>query len=302
MQSPLISIIIPVYNAEKILQQAIDSVQAQHWQAWEMIIVDGLSTDASTALVQKAQQTDHRIRLISEKDNGIYDAMNKGVAAANGEWLYFLGSDDQFATTNVLQEIVPLLEQSASDVIYGDVIMPGNIRYDGSFSFSKLMEKNISHQAIFYQKKVFEKVGVYNIAYKMHADWEFNIRCFSQGIFFEYTNQVIAFFGEGGVSAQHDVPFLQEVLLPLKIERLQAGQDSLKNIKQYDLWWRLLRNAQIRNTDLLKSKSASGRVPLSIERMCKFQQRFSPDLLRKGVVSKLLMLISYCLFLVRGKV
>lgn len=200
MNSPLISIIIPTYNSGKTLSITIDSIIQQTFRNYEILIIDGASTDST---IEKAQKyNDNRIRVFSEPDSGIYDAMNKGITLANGEWLYFLGSDDYFYNYEVLSSISEFLNNKKLDVFYGNVIFrnSGN-KYDGVFTAFKLIEQNISHQAIFARKEVYKKLGYFDTKYNVVADWHFNLRWFgNRKIKHKYIENTIAYYVEGGYS------------------------------------------------------------------------------------------------------
>ena len=298
MHSPFFSIIIPTFNSEKTLQSTLNSILEQVFTDLEIIIIDGMSGDATVALIEENFRKDRRIRYVSEADHGIYDAMNKGIDMAKGQWIYFLGSDDYLSGKNVLQVVNDSLKDCKCDFFYGQVLMKG-VKYDGPLSLEKLLVKNISHQAIFYRRQIFEKNGKYNLRYKFHADWEFNIRYFlkvEEDV--QYEDILIANFGAGGVSAEHDVLFLQEFLVPLKLQRLSRNPDSVKNIRRYDEWWRLLRNANIRRPEQLQPPGSGYIIPAVIQRMVKWQQLFSPALLRIGIVSKTSMFLSYLINIV----
>ena len=99
------SIIIPTFNSEKTLDIALSSIVVQSYQNFEVLIIDGLSTDSTIDIAKKHQKVFPNIKIKSEKDNGIYDAMNKGIALAKGEWLYFMGSDDSLYNDDVLNQI-----------------------------------------------------------------------------------------------------------------------------------------------------------------------------------------------------
>ena len=104
---------------------------------------------------------------------------------------------------------------------------------------------------------------------------------------------LIAHFEEGGVSGSHDVPFLREFLFPLKLKRMEEVALPLKNIRLYDEYWRLVRNAGIRNMEQLKDIAGATPIPPAITKMVTVQSWFSPGLLRNGFVSKLMMFLSY---------
>jgi len=293
MHSPLFSIIIPTFNSVKTLQRALNSIFEQEFKKFEIIIVDGCSSDNTITLIEENCSNDARIKYVSEIDKGIYDAMNKGIDMATGKWLYFLGSDDKFYDKNVLLKVADKLKDCQCDFLYGQVIMK-TAAYDGPFTLEKLITKNISHQSIFYMKQVFDKLGKYNIRYKLHADWEFNIRYFLHGDkMAKYADIIIANFSAGGVSSAHDVLFLQEYLIPLKLEKLTTNTTSLKTIKGYDEWWRLIRNAEIRSPKQLRLLCPDGNIPIVLIKAVNMQQRFSSRSLRFGLISKLIMTMSF---------
>ena len=198
----LVSIIIPTYNSEDYLNQALKSIVNQTFKDIEVLIMDGLSSDKTVEIAEKFKQDLPQIQIYSDKDNGIYDAMNKGIKKAKGEWIYFMGSDDTFYENKTLQNFKDL-EKLELDILYGNVYSNNfNGLYDGEFSLTKLIKKNVCHQAMFYRKKVFEKKGNFNLKYKVYADWDFNIRCFfSKKINTKYHNFTVANFADGGYSS-----------------------------------------------------------------------------------------------------
>lgn len=200
------SIIIPTYNAEATLGAALESITTQNFRDYEVIIVDGVSKDGTADIVDRYAANNPAIRWVSEKDKGIYDAMNKGIGLARGEWLYFLGSDDILLDDQVLTNVHRAAESTDARMVYGNVLVKGSIIwagdgkiYDGEFDREKIARSNISHQAIFYHKSVFPAVGNYNIAYSTCADWDLNLRCFAR-LKTQYVPLTIARFLVGGQS------------------------------------------------------------------------------------------------------
>jgi glycosyltransferase involved in cell wall biosynthesis len=198
-----ISIIIPTFNSAKTLAVCLDSILKQSFTDFEVLIMDGLSTDNTLEIVKSYD--DVRLIISSEKDNGIYDAMNKGITKAKGTWLYFMGSDDSLYESNTIEQFLKIEGLENNEIVYGNVYSTRfNGRYDGLFTYSKLMSKNICHQAIFFRKSIFAKIGKFNLNYKSHADWDHNIRWFfSSKISKIYTNQIIANYADGGFSSVH---------------------------------------------------------------------------------------------------
>jgi glycosyltransferase involved in cell wall biosynthesis len=119
MRKTLISIIIPTYNSENVIADCIESIMLQSYPFKEIIVVDGVSDDSTTAVVRDFSCKHSSIVLISERDKGIYDAMNKGISRASGEWLYFMGSDDRLFDENVLQRVADEIDLNTCEMIYG---------------------------------------------------------------------------------------------------------------------------------------------------------------------------------------
>ncbi len=202
--------------------------------------MDGDSTDGTVGLGKEIAENDPRIRIYSEKDNGIYDAMNKAIAKAKGNYLYFLGSDDYFYDDDVFATVHKSLKQDSTDVIYGDVFSPRfEGRYDGAFDIDKLFVKNICHQAIFLHKSVFEKIGDFDLRYSAHADYLHNIKWFlHRSISHRYIDRIIAYYEDGGFSSVHGDALFSEnkegIFLKLALKNLHLKfyyQKQLKNLK-----------------------------------------------------------------------
>lgn len=293
MSNPLLSIITVVYNGGATLEDTIRSVGDQTYTDREYIVVDGGSSDGTIGIIKK--YTGSVVSSwVSEPDKGIYDAMNKGIRMARGEWIFFLGSDDTFIHANVLTEF---FARSLTDIdlAYGDVHSEGySGRYDGEFSFRKLLSKNLSHQAAFYRRSLFDRLGTYDLRYRMHADWEFNLRCFSDSrVRTSYTGVLVANFGVGGVSSRHDVLFLLERLIPARLNALKQGASyPLRRLGYFDEWWRSLRNARIISAQELAATTADP-LPRAIRRMIRWQRLVPKGLLRFGPFSKTWMFICY---------
>jgi glycosyltransferase involved in cell wall biosynthesis len=170
-------------------------------------VIDGLSSDDTLGVVSGFN--DQRIKVFSEKDKGIYDAMNKGIRKAQGKWIYFLGSDDVLMGNEVLATVAKACVNNTSTAVYGNVLIDGDALwakdgdiYDGMFDLKKLLVKNICHQAIFYNRDIIEKKGIsFDLTYPICADWDFNLHCWAAGSF-TYFPVTIARFNAGGASTQ----------------------------------------------------------------------------------------------------
>jgi len=223
---PLFSIIIPTFNSSSTLPGAIQSVLSQDFNDYEIWIIDGKSTDRTIELIEAYQLQDTKVHFISEPDNGIYDAMNKGIEKADGDWLLFVGSDDELFDSRVLKNVSEEIVKSDTDFIYGDVMTKGNSSwakdgtvYDGLFTAEKLLKRNICHQSVFYKRAVFRQTGNFNIQYTVCADWDMNHRFFARGKT-RYIPHIISRFYAGGESTQNN-------------HDLFTDRDCVINIKKY---------------------------------------------------------------------
>jgi len=294
MSKPLISIITVVYNGASTLEATIRSVRDQTWKDIEYIIVDGGSKDGTLALVEKYGGS--IAKWVSEPDKGVYDAMNKGIRMATGDWLYFLGSDDLLYDPDVLAKLFDGDFDGNCDLLYGNVKSPAyKGYYDGEFTLEKLLSRNISHQAAFYRKELFQRLGDYDLRFRLHADWDFNLRCFlDKDVRTRYVDVLVAEFGAEGMSSSHDVAFLRERLIPARLQWLNLqGRRGLGNIARYDEWWRCLRNAGIRTAAELEASAGAEPLPKRIRAMVRWQKPIPPKLLRIGILSKSWMFVSY---------
>ena len=231
MAPVVFSIIIPSFNSASTIGATLESIAAQSFRGYEIIVMDGGSSDSTIDIVKDFYPGRENVRLTSEKDQGIYDAMNKGIRLAKGEWLYFLGSDDLLAAPDVLEKINAFALSKPADVIYGDIIRKSNGgTFGGTFDLERLqMKHNICHQAIFYRKGVFEKLGNYNLKYKVWADWEFNIRCFRHTeLNCEYVNLSICLFNDiTGLSSKETDPVFAKELPKFYMQKMYEIEGSL---------------------------------------------------------------------------
>lgn len=198
----MVSIIIATYNSEKTLRRALDSVLNQSYQDWECIVVDGASKDNTIGIVKEYVKKDSRFRYISEPDHGIYDAFNKGWKMAKGEWVMYLGSDDEYTK----EGIKALMDNSQeADVVYGNVIL----RYGNGKTKKQLASVNdfvgtsafCCHQAVAMKTDVIAFFKGFDMSYKILADWDLLRRTGQKGYKYKYVNSFIAYFSVGGASS-----------------------------------------------------------------------------------------------------
>ncbi len=198
---PLVSVIIPVRNGAATIGSAILSVIGQRYDNVELIIIDGASDDATLDVVREFEPCiDY---WLSDPDRGVYDAMNKGVSLAQGDWVYFLGSDD------MLLDCLHLVAERVRDVnriYHGDVYSyRRNKLIGGAVSARKLVRKNIPHQATFYPRGLFDEIR-YSLNYPLAGDYFLNLNCFASGRYaFFYIPLLIAVYNDtGGLSSNYD--------------------------------------------------------------------------------------------------
>lgn len=204
-----ISIITVSYNSEATIRDTIESVFSQTHSDIEYIIIDGASKDNTLNII--GEYSTRITKVISEPDKGIYDAMNKGIAAATGEIVGILNSDDFYESNNVISHIVDQFRLfPESDLIYGDVV------------FCKAEETNIitrvyrashfkawklrfgwmpPHPATFIKRAAYQSVGDYSLSYKISADYELFVKMlYSNKLSYRWTDKVIVRMRQGGVS------------------------------------------------------------------------------------------------------
>jgi glycosyltransferase involved in cell wall biosynthesis len=202
------SVITPTLNSGPKLEETINSVLSQDKGLFEYIIVDGCSTDETLNIIRKYGK---RIKWISEKDRGVYDAMNKGIGMAKGHYLYFLGAGDHMRE-NILEKIEKIIPDEPLTFVYGNVYLAGGeVIYLGEFDEDKIAKWNICHQAIFYERTIFNVIGTYDLRYSLLADYAFNLKCFAdKRIKRIYVDEVIADYEGGGLSTGIDINFMKD--------------------------------------------------------------------------------------------
>lgn len=189
---PILSVITVVRNGAGAIGACISSVVKHATPDMEYIVIDGGSTDGTVEILRA--HSSHINFWISEPDQGIYDAMNKGLKQAHGQWILFLGHDDEMAIAPA--ELIPhLLDPTA--IYYGNAYWRHSGRlHDGPFTAAKLARTNLCQQAVLYPKAALMK-HPFNLRYRLQADWEVNMRCFRDPEFrFKYLPLTIANYND----------------------------------------------------------------------------------------------------------
>lgn len=204
-----VSIITVCFNSEKTIEDTVRSVLGQSYPYIEFIIIDGGSSDSTLDVL--AEYQDNIAVQLSEPDNGIYDAMNKGIALASGDVVGILNSDDMFASQDSVSQIVSLFKDSSVDGVYGDLIYVDPhetskmTRFYSSGVFSKGRIRYgimLPHPTFYVRKRVFDSLGEYKTNYRVAADFEFITRFFVRGFKAQRLPKVLVKMREGGISSR----------------------------------------------------------------------------------------------------
>lgn len=209
---PTFTLVTATYNCAEPLRRTLESLTKQDADLFEHVIVDGASSDETLDVIKAhVASSAYTVRFISEKDAGIYDAMNKGIALSKGRFLLFLNAGD-LLMPGILQKVTPCLPASELSMLYGNALMDGDLSYGAQFNKCKIAKLNICHQAIFYGRKIFDKLGYYDLQYRVFADHVFNIKCFSDSqIERKYIDVAISNYELGGFSScNKDEAFLRD--------------------------------------------------------------------------------------------
>jgi len=203
-----LSIITVVYNNKETIKDAINSVLSQTYKNIEYIIIDGASTDGTIEIIQS--YGDEISKFISEPDDGLYDAMNKGVSLATGDVVGILNSDDFYSDEFVIEKIMKIFTVQDIQSVFADLVYvnPDNLdkvvrHYDSSYFTPKKFAYGWmpAHPTFFVKREIYQKYGVFKTDYKIAADYELLVRFLARyGVSYFYLNEVIIKMRIGGVS------------------------------------------------------------------------------------------------------
>lgn len=216
MEKSFFSVITVVFNDEVKINKTIESIISQKNIDFEYIVIDGGSTDATMSIIQNYAEKINEI--VSEPDDGIYQAMNKGIKLATGEYIIFMNSGDTFVDFDILNRVQRALVNSNFDVVYGDVL-----KYDAR-GFLNQKESELpgnKHRMYFCHQSVFVKTDLlhklpFDEKYKMSADFKFFKQAYNQGFTFHKLRFSITIFDQTGVSNTHRVKGLEENIKVIK--------------------------------------------------------------------------------------
>ena len=244
----LLSIITISYNDKLGLERTLNSVKSQSYTNFEHIIIDGGSNDGSKDIIESNQA--HFSYWVSEPDKGIYNAMNKGIKAATGDYLYFLNSGDHFSDGDALNRVYNHLKEV--DIVYFDINVVGeNESYikkcPKNLTFKYLHQDLPAHQATFIKKRLFDKLGYYDENLKIVSDWKFLILaiCKHQATY-KYVDDTFSTYYRDGLSS------LPENQDQVKVEREtvlnEAFKPFMKDLKDRYKLERTIRTLRKSNT------------------------------------------------------
>jgi glycosyltransferase involved in cell wall biosynthesis len=209
---PLLSVITVVYNGAAHIERAFESVLLQDYSNIEYIVVDGGSSDGTIEIIKG-----HENKIdywVSEPDNGIYDAMNKGVAISKGDLIGFLNSDDYYEPGSIKEVIATYLETGYRGIFFGNsyVIQEDlGIRYISVGNASLWRGLGFKHQAMFVHRYVYEQIGLYNIAYRIAADYDFVVNAVAKGVRLVHIDKNLVNYSNMGVSGINRIETLNEI-------------------------------------------------------------------------------------------
>ncbi|MBI4059635.1 glycosyltransferase [Candidatus Giovannonibacteria bacterium] len=223
MISKLVSIVIPAYNAEKYIKEAVDSALAQTYENVEVVVVDDGSTDG-TKNVLESYVRDGKIKYVYQKNAGLAGARNTGIRTARGEYIAFLDADDLFLPEKVTEQVKVLEEHPDYDVCYSDLthFTDGQQRkffhhryhYPSGNLFEPLLHKQfINPLAVFARRSVFEKYGFFDETLRRSEDWDLWLRWAHAGVKFFYLDKPLAYYrvqSTGNLSSVESEPAMKE--------------------------------------------------------------------------------------------
>lgn len=192
-----VSVITPCLNGEKTIEETVKSVLGQTYENIEYIIVDGGSTDQTIEVLDKyCSVSKGRLKYISEKDDGIYDAMNKGILQASGDVIGIINSDDWYEI-DAVEKIVKCFCDTNADAVYGEIWV---IDENGQREYHTVHSAFPPHPSTFIKRCIYQKYGMFDTSYRIAADRDLLLRFMKRGIQFKYISQILANFRKTGIS------------------------------------------------------------------------------------------------------
>ena len=229
-----ISIITPCFNSEKTIRNTLDSVADQEVNEIEHILIDGGSTDGTLRILNEyAQRVSHAVKIVSEPDDGIYDAMNKGIRMAEGDLVGIINSDDWYER-ETFGKVSGIYGGTDNEIIYGAIrVYEGEgIRSIEFYHHDFLMRRMINHPGCFVSRGVYERVGLFDTTYRSSADYDWMKRAYDSGAEFVPVYDVLANIRTGGMSSSN-VGFRETLKLQYQWGQVSAPRYAAYTIKSY---------------------------------------------------------------------
>jgi glycosyltransferase involved in cell wall biosynthesis len=202
------SIVTVTFNAQLALPATLDSLAAQRWRDLEWLVQDGASSDGTLAQLRAHPAAAMGLQLVSERDGGIYDGMNRAIARARGDWLFFLNAGDALADPGVLADVAAAADaDGGADLIVGEVLMQGSGAASKRRSYAhlgptRLLFDSLCHQAVFARRSLFERFGTFDTRYRYSADYDWLLRTMRGGARVTHLPRLVAHFDAGGAHVQ----------------------------------------------------------------------------------------------------
>ena len=211
---PKVSVVTVTFNTADVVTETMDSVLGQTHPNIEYIVIDGNSTDGTQAIIQTYR--DKLAYCVSEPDKGPYDAMNKGIDAATGEWILFMNAGDYFVNSDTVLKVFTHDIQDSVDFVYGDYIWKGDKHEQriASRPLDAMWQRiSFSHQSLFSRTRIM-KEKKFDLKYKIVSDYNFYFSCYMEGGRFEKVDMPISVFRAGGLS---DINFFKRTFERWKV-------------------------------------------------------------------------------------
>lgn len=197
MKDGKVSIITVCKNSEATIRQTIESVLRQTYRNIEYILVDGRSTDKTLEIIRECQDiSEGRIQYISEKDNGIYEAMNKGLSCATGDVIGIINSDDWYES-DAVEKVMNCFEETDAEVVYGEIWL---LDKNGGRDYHTWQSPFPPHPSTFIRREIYQKYGMFDLQYRIASDRDLLLRLMAAGVHFEHIDAILANFRRTGIS------------------------------------------------------------------------------------------------------
>ncbi len=234
----LVSIVTVCLNSKNTIERTIKSVLSQTYPNIEYIIIDGKSIDGTVDIIKKYEECfNGNLTVVSEKDNGIYDAMNKGIRLARGEVIALLNSDDWYEN-DTIELVMQSYSKGLSCVIYGMLRRyKDNKEHSIQFLNSNFLEtEGMCHSSCFISKEAYERCGLYDVQYKIVSDFDLLLRMKKNGVYFIPIYKVLTNFTMGGASSKYAM--LKELnLIRYRYKIISRGRYLLRSMRRFLHLW-----------------------------------------------------------------